>query len=122
MAKAPTMTKQGLRAVNGGTAGARALAGGEIDAEPAVGELGGGGLALGGGEIDGGRGVGGLGAGMLREWGPVLKPVGLGLLAALQAFEETQAGHPFFGWAHCTQTALAAYLDTSQDTIARYTG
>ncbi|HUS13631.1 MAG TPA: hypothetical protein VM536_01255, partial [Chloroflexia bacterium] len=57
---------------------------------------------------------------LVREWGPLLKPVGLGLLVALHSFEETAAGHPFYGWAHCTQTALAAYLDTSQDTIARY--
>ena len=65
--------------------------------------------------------VGDLPAALLREWGPILKPVGLGLLTALQSFEETTPGHPFFGWAHCTQTALGAYLDTSQDTIARYT-
>ena len=68
-----------------------------------------------------GPGVGDLAPGLLREWGPLLKPVGLGLLTALHSFEETTPGHPFFGWAHCTQTALAAYLDTSQDTIARYT-
>jgi hypothetical protein len=65
--------------------------------------------------------AGDLGGAVAREWGPVLKPVGLGLLLALHSFEETTPGHPFYGWAHCTQTALAAYLDTSQDTIARYT-
>lgn len=58
---------------------------------------------------------------LLREWGPLLKPSGLGLLAALHSFEEPTPGHPYYGWAHCTQIALAAYLDTSQDTIARYT-
>jgi hypothetical protein len=68
-----------------------------------------------------GVGVGDLAPALLREWGPILKPVGLGLLTILHSFEETTPGHPFFGWAHCTQTALAAYLDTSQDTIARYT-
>ncbi len=64
--------------------------------------------------------VGEISPALVREWGPLLKPTGLGLLLALHSFEETAAGHPFFGWAHCTQTALAAYLDTSQDTIARY--
>src|SRR5215204_892907 len=68
-----------------------------------------------------GPGIGDLAPSLLREWGPILKPVGLGLLTVLHSFEETTSGHPFFGWAHCTQTALAAYLDTSQDTIARYT-
>ena len=58
--------------------------------------------------------------GLLREWGPLLKPAGIGLLVALHSFEETTPGHSFFGWAHCTQNALAAYLDTSQDSIARY--
>ena len=47
--------------------------------------------------------------------------LGIGLLVALHSFEETTPGHPYYGWAHCTQTALAAYLDTSQDTVARYT-
>ena len=64
--------------------------------------------------------VGEISPALVREWGPLLKPTGLGLLLALHSFEETTGGHPFFGWAHCTQTALAAYLDTSQDTIARY--
>ena len=58
---------------------------------------------------------------LIREWGPLLKPTGIGLLVALHSFEETTPGHPYYGWAHCTQNALAAYLDTSQDTIARYT-
>src|SRR5690349_17970578 len=66
--------------------------------------------------------VGDLPSALLREWAPVLKPVGLGLLVALHSLEETTPGHPFYGWAHCTQTTLAATLDTSQDTIARYTG
>ncbi len=64
--------------------------------------------------------VGEISPALVREWGPLLKPTGLGLLLALHSFEETTPGHPHFGWAHCTQTALAAYLDTSQDTIARY--
>lgn len=64
--------------------------------------------------------VGELSPALVRAWGPLLKPTGLGLLLALHSFEETTPGHPFFGWAHCTQTALATYLDTSQDTIARY--
>ncbi|HMA37710.1 MAG TPA: hypothetical protein VKY74_24870, partial [Chloroflexia bacterium] len=58
---------------------------------------------------------------LIREWGPLLKPTGIGLLVALHSFEEATPGHPYYGWAHCTQNALAAYLDTSQDTIARYT-
>ena len=58
---------------------------------------------------------------LIREWGPLLKPAGIGLLVALHSFEETTPGHTYYGWAHCTQNALAAYLDTSQDTIARYT-
>jgi hypothetical protein len=58
---------------------------------------------------------------LIREWGPLLKPTGIGLLVAQHSFEETTPGHPYYGWAHCTQNALAAYLDTSQDTIARYT-
>src|SRR5690242_295268 len=57
---------------------------------------------------------------LIREWGPLLKPTGIGLLVALHSFEETTPGHPHYGWAHCTQNALAAFLDTSQDTIARY--
>jgi hypothetical protein len=65
--------------------------------------------------------AGELTPGLIREWGPLLKPTGIGLLVALHSFEETTPGHPYYGWAHCTQNALAAYLDTSQDTIARYT-
>ena len=65
--------------------------------------------------------AGELTPGLIREWGPLLKPTGIGLLVALHSFEETAPGHPYYGWAHCTQNALAAYLDTSQDTIARYT-
>src|SRR5438045_3685555 len=64
--------------------------------------------------------VGELSPALVRAWGPLLKPTGLGLLLVLHSFEETTPGHSFFGWAHCTQTTLAAYLDTSQDTIARY--
>jgi hypothetical protein len=66
-------------------------------------------------------GAGELTPTLIREWGPLLKPTGIGLLVALHSFEETTPGHPYYGWAHCTQNALAAYLDTSQDTIARYT-
>ncbi|MGI8586736.1 MAG: hypothetical protein ACR2M0_03495 [Chloroflexia bacterium] len=70
---------------------------------------------------DSGPVVGDLDPALIREWGPLLKPTGIGLLVALHSLEEAVPGHPRYGWAHCTQTALSAYLGTSQDTIARYT-
>jgi len=57
---------------------------------------------------------------LVREWTPLLKPTGSGLLLTIHAWEDTNPRSPFYGWMHASQERLAAYCDTGRTTIIRY--
>ncbi len=67
-------------------------------------------------------GLGEMSLALLREWAPLLKPTGVGLLATIHAWEEQNHYSPFYGWMHIAQERLAAYMDVGRTTIVRYCG
>ncbi|PZS05856.1 MAG: hypothetical protein DLM69_00580 [Candidatus Chloroheliales bacterium] len=66
------------------------------------------------------HGLGELSLALLREWAPLLKPAGVGLLTTIHAWEEQNPRSPFYGWMHLAQETLAAYLDMGRTSIIRY--
>ncbi len=66
------------------------------------------------------HGLGELSLALVRDWAPLLKSSGVGLLATIHAWEEQNPRSPFYGWMHLAQETLAAYLDMGRTSIIRY--
>ncbi len=66
------------------------------------------------------HGLGELSLALVRDWAPLLKPAGVGLLTTIHAWEEQNPRSPFYGWMHLAQETLAAYLDMGRTSIIRY--
>jgi hypothetical protein len=66
------------------------------------------------------HGLGELSLALVRDWAPLLKPAGVGLLTTIHAWEEQNPRSPFYGWMHLAQETLAAYLDIGRTSIIRY--